>query len=532
MRGGLWFVSAAALAAAAGQAQVVLNEVFENPPGSVDPRYEFIELYGPPGMSLDGYALALAKGGSDLDNDNILDFGSIVEIDEAFALDGFVIGSNGLFVIYNDTGAASFIPAMVAPGTSLATFTQCHIATSDTPGNIANDESSTYVLVRKRPMTPSDPFGTAWRKDTPHDPNFSGHFSFGDPFQPGTLMYEPYQMVDDVAWSHQGGKEYTRSKEQEISGTQGFNPDCISRVAYYGENPQRGHRFNDSGFIVFTRTADEEWVYGEVESAVTLAYDDDGRLEGTLLINVAKGPTNPSAPGFSGACDPDQPWDTTGAQCLPDGGAFKFTNIDLTNFVVTPGRFNDAGSVTQFRYVPGDFNFDGAASYLGDYRRIHDLHRANVAAQASPILDESAAKVFDNDTPSDSNDDYHYTGWRFEGREFNGVMAMMRMNLTDGTAGANGVNITRYDVRDTYPLVCMSDLSGSSDPNDSAYGVPDGLTDSSDFFYFLDQFVSNNLEVDFSGSADPNDPEYGAPDQALDSADFFFYLDRFVAGCL
>ncbi|MCW5754902.1 MAG: hypothetical protein KIT24_09380 [Phycisphaeraceae bacterium] len=81
-------------------------------------------------------------------------------------------------------------------------------------------------------------------------------------------------------------------------------------------------------------------------------------------------------------------------------------------------------------------------------------------------------------------------------------------------------------------LSCPADLTGSADPNDPAYGVPDGVVDAADFFYFLDQFIAGNLDVaDLTGSADPNDPAYGVPDGAIDAADFFFYLDVFVAGC-
>lgn len=79
---------------------------------------------------------------------------------------------------------------------------------------------------------------------------------------------------------------------------------------------------------------------------------------------------------------------------------------------------------------------------------------------------------------------------------------------------------------------CAADLSGSSDPNDPAYGVPDGVADISDFFYYLDRFVAGDLAVaDLSTSSDPNDPGYGVPDGVLDIADFFYYLDLFVQGC-
>lgn len=79
---------------------------------------------------------------------------------------------------------------------------------------------------------------------------------------------------------------------------------------------------------------------------------------------------------------------------------------------------------------------------------------------------------------------------------------------------------------------CQADLSGSSDPLDAAYGNADGTVDSSDFFYYLDQFSEQNASVaDLTGSADPNDPAYGVPDGVVDAADFFCYLDLFVAGC-
>lgn len=59
-------VAACGLSVSTGaSAQVVINEIFENPPGSgsIDNVWEFIELYGKPGMDLTGYAIAVLKGG-------------------------------------------------------------------------------------------------------------------------------------------------------------------------------------------------------------------------------------------------------------------------------------------------------------------------------------------------------------------------------------------------------------------------------------------------------------------------------------
>lgn len=82
-----------------------------------------------------------------------------------------------------------------------------------------------------------------------------------------------------------------------------------------------------------------------------------------------------------------------------------------------------------------------------------------------------------------------------------------------------------------HPL-CPSDLTGSSDPNDPNYGIPNGVADSDDFFYYLDAFVSQTLPVcDVTGSSDPNDPTYDIPNGVCDGDDFFRFLDLFVAGC-
>lgn len=84
----------------------------------------------------------------------------------------------------------------------------------------------------------------------------------------------------------------------------------------------------------------------------------------------------------------------------------------------------------------------------------------------------------------------------------------------------------------TMPPTCPADLTGSSNPNNPGYGVPDGIVDASDFFYYLDQFAAGNLAAaDLTGSSDPNSPSYGVPDGTLDASDFFFYLTLFGAGC-
>ncbi|MCA9287052.1 MAG: hypothetical protein KDA05_00620, partial [Phycisphaerales bacterium] len=64
------------------------------------------------------------------------------------------------------------------------------------------------------------------------------------------------------------------------------------------------------------------------------------------------------------------------------------------------------------------------------------------------------------------------------------------------------------------------------------YGVPDGLLNSNDFFYYLNEFAAGNVAVaDLTTGAVPGQPGYGVPNGTLDNNDFFYYLAIFAAGC-
>lgn len=100
--------------------------------------------------------------------------------------------------------------------------------------------------------------------------------------------------------------------------------------------------------------------------------------------------------------------------------------------------------------------------------------------------------------------------------------------ITDGgtaTGDWSQGTVTFYEER------CPADLTGTADPNDPGYGVPDGVVDVQDFFYYIDLFAAGDPRADLTGSSDPNDPFYGVPDGVVDINDFFYYLDLFAHGC-
>lgn len=105
--------------------------------------------------------------------------------------------------------------------------------------------------------------------------------------------------------------------------------------------------------------------------------------------------------------------------------------------------------------------------------------------------------------------------------EFDGVSGALRRQVAEASGAMFAVFL-----RD-----CRGDLSGSSDPADPRYGLPDGHTDAADFFFFLDLFTAQDSRADYTGSSNPFDPAWGVPDGWIDASDFFYFLDLFAVGC-
>lgn len=465
--------------------QVVINEVYENPPGSGstnDAVLEYIELYGTPGMDLTGYCIGQFKGGEDND-DNIPE--EPAEIDEAFSLDGLSIGSNSFLVIYNGTVAQSLIPLFLPnEGENSASFFDTHIPTIDTNGNLNNDGSSTYLLIRKRPfhsiangVSVYEP-GYSIRKDVDPDVDYDGKLDFGfeiptsgtsDPVS----MIDPVQIIDGFAWSNAGGKEYVRSSEQELSGTDGFNPDAASRLRYFGENPMLGQRINSDDETVSTRTADESFIYGDMTGASTDFTYDNTRYGA---------PTDLSGDGF------------TDIAITADNDTFK----------LTPGSFNDhaATGISQFRFMLGDLNFDGKVN--ADDLALFDsvLAGADLDATEDYIDPDSGLPIEDP-----SNLGTFFQSFIFQDRLANAYLA--------------GLNLDPIDGEDTPSAADRLVLTGLVGPTmcSAADINSDGVLDFFDISGFLSAFSSMDSSADIN-----NDGSY-------DFFDISAFLSVFAQGC-
>ena len=82
------------------------------------------------------------------------------------------------------------------------------------------------------------------------------------------------------------------------------------------------------------------------------------------------------------------------------------------------------------------------------------------------------------------------------------------------------------------PPACRPDLTTSAIPGAPGYGVPNGVLNNEDFFYYLSQFAAGNVAVaDITTGAVPGQPGYGVPNGILNNDDFFYYLSLFASGC-
>lgn len=444
------------------RAQVVINEVLENPEGGSDAVWEYIELYGRPGMDLTGYAIGAINGGRDVNNNGIFDSSEPPpEIDEAWSLDGLSLGSDGFLVLYNDTssGFSELIAQnLIHPNATKAGFAATHIPSTDTPGNLENDGSSTFVLVRKRfghSIVDGESVygaGYAFRKDVRLDVNGDGDVDFGTEVNAintsdVAMRVDPYQMVDDISWAHDGGKEYRRNGQAEISDTPGFNPDMVSRLRYYVANPQLGHRtVGDTGgpfTIESTTSADEAFIYGDMITVLPGSnfFRYTTTVDPATGYRKSKGPTDLSATAYDGSCDPE-PDDVNNPSCTPNAsGVYHFTDTDTTGFKLTPGTFNDHPtntSIKQFRYLRGDFNFDGV---------VNQLDQSLIQDRVGQTLDDTVPATYDPtpDFPA-SGDEVSYNRYLRQGVDFQFVLMMRDMDLDDGPGGTNAVAITQDDL--------------------------------------------------------------------------------------
>ncbi|MCG3138018.1 MAG: hypothetical protein HJJLKODD_01874 [Phycisphaerae bacterium] len=428
--------------------QVVINEVFVNPPGSAgDDIREFIEFMGTPGMKLDGFAVVNLIGLQE----KYYPLGSIPpeptlipEMDEFFSLDGQSLGKNGLLVI--GSGSAGSYPNLLAD-TNFVQWSNLWNGGDTGSRKLENDGSTTFVLVRNRrgitQADPLDPLGLLWGKDVkidrelitpvidPQDgiakdqfgdgnvDNGDGLDAFGVPVEdlkgkstPADIT-DDLEMVDEFSEEHDRGWEYDfddRHVDEDstipglpyrhvhaLDDPQGFQPDAYARVDYrtsgagwlpatggMGELPN-GNNWQD--------TATEQWIRGE-----SVGSSGGGQSPPYYYDNSS----NPNP-------DSIQPYNTNVPLWLHDGMGVEYS-FTTNSYEIMAGRMNPLA----IPFIPGDVNRDGLCNYL-DIAKV----RA-VFGNDNWIFSNSFAESAEGD---DGDPAYQTRPWDVDGTGNNGIEA-------------------------------------------------------------------------------------------------------------
>jgi subtilisin family serine protease len=78
---------------------------------------------------------------------------------------------------------------------------------------------------------------------------------------------------------------------------------------------------------------------------------------------------------------------------------------------------------------------------------------------------------------------------------------------------------------------CPADTTTAAIAGTPGYGVPDGILNNDDFFYYLTLFAANHPRADLTATAVRGAENFGDPDGVVNNEDFFYYLFVFSRGC-
>ena len=361
----------------ADQQKLRINEILINPSGggSNDDRWEYIEVYGCPNTPLNGLALVIVNDPSSASNDS--------EIDEAIYIPAagggvptYQTNSSGYFVFWNTNTTSNNLITQVQNSdvymelpantmrqtdedgdlldlsgddiTDLTTRYECGMRerdNGDDGAKIANDGSLTVMLIGFTGNT-----GSSYLE--PSDVEKDDDVSDGDavlnlPSAAAWTDGSGFYLIDEIAYSDDGGSEFTFSEANEIDFTPSFKPDALSRCDDVAEAT-----YTDR-WLELEWDEDEDGVCGEQGSPTDIgtdgfrsAYQDwvFGDVNGSLEFVYGAG--DAALPSSSGA--------TTQVLC---------SAIDA--YGLTPGSANEAGQISASCASPlagEDLDGDGAVT--------------------------------------------------------------------------------------------------------------------------------------------------------------------------
>ncbi|MEM1331550.1 MAG: reprolysin-like metallopeptidase [Planctomycetota bacterium] len=97
--------------------------------------------------------------------------------------------------------------------------------------------------------------------------------------------------------------------------------------------------------------------------------------------------------------------------------------------------------------------------------------------------------------------------------------------------GLDEIEISAFVCVDTDPCLVADQTTGGTNPGDASYGVPDGVVNTADLSYFVEQWLAGAIDTDVTtNGANPGEDDYGVPDGVVNTADLSYFVELWL-GC-
>ncbi len=296
--------------------------------------------------------------------------------------------------------------------------------------------------------------------------------------------------------------------------------NCLDTMTWYVSAETTGN-------VVFTSPSDAPAsIYSSlIATGSSVIFEDNFQTnKGWVVTNSASltsGAWQRGVPANGNRGDPPADYDGSG-QCYVTGNTAGDSDVDGGTTTLTSPAFDaSAGEVYASYAVWLDNDFG-----------------------ASPNLDPLDVEVSSNGTTwvlLERFGPQSIGAWVYSTKRLDSVITpsadtRIRFRIGDATPASvveGGVDAVKIEqITCTLPPSCLPDLTTGAVPGQPGYGVPNGVLNNDDFFYYLSQFAAGNLAVaDLTTSAIPGSPGYGVPNGIINNDDFFYYLSIFAVGC-
>jgi hypothetical protein len=356
---------------------VLLNEIEANDPGADDNRYEYVELSGMPGLSLNSVYFVVFDGSA----------GSVGTADLVVNLSGYSLGSDGLLVIQSSASTGHTIPAATTLVADSTFFTQS--------GGFRNGSMSFFLY-----DSPNAAFAAGTRYDTNRDGTLD-HLPTGAAAIDNVAILNTNNIGSDIIY---GGVDVIEQATQNLGTADAVtrfpgNSSTTSAAWYGGELYDIGNVDSTIDYDATRQSANEPM--GAYLTPGAVNYPQPPVVTGVYASGTLWGS------GFYGALDVNGLGDPTVANqgfLLFDGAAQLTSDLPWTSIDTISVAFSENVNVSQTGLTlydssnnatsPTSFSYD-ATNFIAHWTFSNPL-AANIwwiGLAASTVTDPSGVEL-------------------------------------------------------------------------------------------------------------------------------------------